>query len=254
MTTQPNLLPSPPNNLLPRTPVWKSIADALHADIAGGLYRAGDKLPTEAGLAARFGVNRHTVRQALAALAAAGTTFARQGAGVYVTTVPAEYPLGRRVRFQQNLLASGRHPSRQFLHSETRRSTAPEATALALPPGDAVHLIEGISLADGVAVAYFRSVFPARRFAGLPAAVLRLKSITMALAEAGVPDYIRASTRLTAKLADALLARHLHMAQGAPVLRSTAINVDPAGCPIEFGTTWFVGDRVTLTVAADDLA
>lgn len=252
--TSPQIPPqiSPPNR--PRSPLWQSIADTLRGDITAGLYRPGDKLPTEAALAARFGVNRHTVRQALAALAAAGITFARQGAGVFVTTVPSDYPLGRRVRFQQNLLALGRHPSRQVLHSETRRSTAPEAAALGLPPGDAVHLIEGISLADGVAVAYFRSVFPARRFAGLPLAVIRLNSITLALAEAGVPDYTRASTRLTAKLADAVLARHLHLPQGAAVLRSVAVNVDPAGCAIEFGTTWFAGDRVTLTVAADDLS
>ncbi len=234
-----------------RTPLWQSIAAALTGEIVAGQYRQGDKLPTESALAARFGVNRHTVRQALAALSAAGTTFARQGSGVFVTTVPADYPIGRRVRFHQNVHASGRTPSRQILRSETRPSTPHEAAALALPDGGPVHLVEGLSLADGVPVAMFRSVFPARRFPDLLAALIRLNSVTQAMMEAGVDDYTRAATRLTAKAADTLLARHLQILEGAPVLRSVAINVDAQGAPIEFGTTWFAGDRVTLTVAPD---
>ena len=237
--------------MTPRTPLWKSIAHALSCEIADGVYLPGDKLPTEMALASRFGVNRHTVRQALAALAKAGTTHARQGAGVFVTTVPADYALGRRVRFHQNVAASGRTPSRQILRSETRAATPRESVALALPDANLVHLVEGLSLADGVPVAMFRSVFPATRFPDLPNSLTRLNSVTAALQEAGVDDYIRASTRLTARVADALLARHLQIAEGAPVLRSVAINVDAKGCPVEFGTTWFAGERVTLTVAPD---
>jgi GntR family phosphonate transport system transcriptional regulator len=30
------------------------------------------------------------------------------------------------------------------------------------------------------------------------------------------------------------------------------VNIDSAGVPIEFGSTWFAGDRVKLTVAHDD--
>ena len=35
------------------------------------------------------------------------------------------------------------------------------------------------------------------------------------------------------------------------ILRSVAVNVDGAGVPVEYGTTWFAGDRVTLTLHAD---
>ena len=234
---------------VPRYALWKSIADTLHSEIAGGQYRPGDKLPTEAALAARFGVNRHTVRHALADMAALGTVLARRGAGVFVASVPTDYPIGRKVRFQQNVLASGRTPSRQILRIETRSCSAAEAEFLELVLGDSVHVIEGLSLADAVPMAMFRSIFPALRFPVLPQAVIRLQSITAALAEAGVADYTRASTRLTAKVADALLARHLRIAEGAPVLRSVAVNVDATGRPVEFGKTWFAGERVTLTIS-----
>lgn len=236
---------------MPREAIWTSIAAALTEEMAEGLYGPGDRLPTEAELARRFGVNRHTVRRALAGLAEAGLVHARRGAGVFVAARPADYHLGRRVRFHQNLIASGRTPSRRITRLETRPSSMREAEALQLPEGAEVHVIEGISLADGQPVAAFRSVFPAARLPALLQAMAGQSSLTAALMECGLRDYTRAETRLTAKLADPVLALALQIKPGAPVLRSVAVNVDPAGVPVESGTTWFAGDRVTLTVTPD---
>lgn len=230
-------------------PIWKTIAATLRAEIAGGAYPTGGRLPTEAQLASRFGVNRHTVRHALSDLIAAGELRARRGAGVFVTARSTDYPIGTRTRFHENVLASGRTPSRRMLRLETRPAMVAEAEALALPEGAAVHLAEGLSLVDGQPVALFRSAFPAARFPGLPETLSRLNSVTATLAELGVADYTRAQTRITAIAADAVLALHLDLPAGAPVLHSVAVNVDPQGRPVEFGTTFFAGERVTLTIA-----
>lgn len=235
----------------PRTPIWQAIAETLRAEIAEGLYRPGDRLPTEAELSARFGVNRHTVRRALAALAESGLVHPRRGAGVFVAARPVDYPLGRRVRYHQNLAAAGQMPGREVLRIETRPGSDRECTALALPEAAAVHVFEGISFADGVPMALFVSVFPAARFPDLPGALARDPSVTRALAGAGVTDYTRAVTRLSAERATATDALRLRLPEGAALLRTQAVNVDAAGTPVEFGTTWFAGDRVTLTVTPD---
>ena len=229
-------------------PLWRSIHDSLKADIATGRYAPGDRLPTEAALASRFGVNRHTVRRALAALAEAGTIRTRRGAGAFVTHRPTEYPLGRRVRFHQNLRAAGRLPAKDILAIETRTADAAEADALDLAPGAQVHVCDGLSRADGVPVALFRSSFPASRLPALPEALTRLRSVTAALEEAGIADYTRASTRLTATLAETTQALHLELAPGAPLLRTVSVNIDAGGVPVEYGRTWFAGDRMTLTL------
>ena len=52
--------------------LWRRIADDLERAIATGELAAGERLPGEVEIAARFGVNRHTVRRALAALAGRG--------------------------------------------------------------------------------------------------------------------------------------------------------------------------------------
>jgi GntR family phosphonate transport system transcriptional regulator len=208
-------------------------------------------LPTEAAYAARFGVNRHTVRQALAAMADAGIVHARRGAGVFVTAKPADYPLGRRVRFHQAISASGRTPSRSVTRMETRVASLPERQALGLDEDAMVHVFEGVSLSDAQPIATFRSVFPAARLPGLLEVLADEPSVTKALAACGVSDYIRVQTRLTARVADAVLALALQIKPGAPVLQSVAVNVDTAGVPVEFGTTWFAGDKVALTVAPE---
>lgn len=231
-----------------RTAIWTSISTALTTDIVEGRYAPGDKLPTEAALAARFGVNRHTVRRALAAMAEGGLVHARRGAGVFVAQTPTDYPIGRRVRFHQNLTAAGRAPGKHILALETRTADTREAEALALARGASVHVYDGLSLADHQPIALFRSVFPADRFPNLLADVDETKSVTAALARHKIADYTRESTRLTAKLANATQALHLRIKEGAPILRSVGINIDAAGTPIEYGHTWFAGDRVTLTV------
>ena len=77
---------------------------------------------------------------------------------------------------------------------------------------------------------------------------LLVRSVTEALRIAGVADYTRASTRLTAVTATATQALHLELREGEPLLRSTGVNVDPDRRPVEFGRTFFAGSRVTLTL------
>ncbi|MDE3240999.1 MAG: phosphonate metabolism transcriptional regulator PhnF, partial [Paracoccaceae bacterium] len=220
-----------------RTPLWQSIAGTLRTEIGRGHYRQGDRLPTEAELAARFGVNRHTVRRALADLAAAGLVHARRGAGVFVAAKAMDYAIGRRVRFHQNLAAAGQLPTREVLRLETRHADGREARELGLPEGARVHVYEGISLADGAPMALSRSVFPADRLPGLLATLQATGSVTEALAAEGVADYTRATTRITAKTATATQAAALRLRPGAALLRTEAVNVDAQGQPVEFGVT-----------------
>jgi len=230
-------------------PLWRQIAETLTAELAAAT--PGDRLPTEAQLARRFGVNRHTVRRALAALAEGGQIHARRGAGVFVTAPPTEYPLTRRMRFHEALSATGRVPGRQVLSVQTLGASEPEALALTLPRGAPVIRVEGLTLADGQIIGHFRSAFPAARLPGMPALLAQGSGVTAALAACGVPDHTRAWTRLNARAADALLAGHLKLRRGDPVIRAESLNLDPAGTPVEYGVAHFAGERVTLTVSPD---
>lgn len=65
------------------TPLYHQIADQLRAGIARGVYPPDSRLPTEHELAARLGVSRPTVRQALDLLAREGMVVRVKGSGTF---------------------------------------------------------------------------------------------------------------------------------------------------------------------------
>lgn len=227
--------------------LWQSIADQLRGEIAGGKWPSGTRLPAEAELAARFGVNRHTVRHATRVLADEGLLYSRRGAGVFVAATPVDYPLSERVRFHRNIELSGKVPGRTIDAIMTRPSGEAEALALGLEPGAPVHVAEGVTLVDYRPVALFRSTYPADLLPDLPGALRRQESVTRALAECGVDDYQRISTRISARIADAVQAAKLQIDPGAALLRTEGLS-RWQGRAVERALTWWVSERVTLTL------
>jgi GntR family transcriptional repressor for pyruvate dehydrogenase complex len=61
------------------------IYEVIVKRITGGVWKTGDRLPSEAELADMFGVNRLTIRGALQKLNAMGVLETRNGSGTYVT-------------------------------------------------------------------------------------------------------------------------------------------------------------------------
>jgi DNA-binding GntR family transcriptional regulator len=68
----------------PTVPLYRRVAGTLRRDILGGAPPAGERLPAECELCRRFGVSRHTIRQALRQLRDEGLIVSRQGAGTIV--------------------------------------------------------------------------------------------------------------------------------------------------------------------------
>lgn len=235
-------------NSAERTPLWRAIAASLREDIAEGRYPPGDKLPGEMALAERFGVNRHTIRHALTLLKEEGLAHSRRGSGVYVLARPTDYPLGRRVRFHRSLLAAGRLPEKRILDIESREATPDEAATLQLAPGEPICICHSLALADGQPIALAESHYPQSRLPGIAEALREDQGVTHALQRAGISDYTRASTRISARMASATQALHLRLREGAALIYTTSVNIDMDGLPVEFGRTWFAGDRITLTL------
>lgn len=66
------------------TNTFAAVADALRAQITGGALRAGDWLPSEAGLMDQYEVSRYGAREALKRLAAEGLIAVVDGKGAHV--------------------------------------------------------------------------------------------------------------------------------------------------------------------------
>lgn len=230
---------------------WRMIADEIEADIAVLRLPPGERLPTEAQLAARFGVNRHTVRRAIASLAERGLLKAAQGRGTFVENWPLSYPIGPRTRFSENVARERHQPGGELLRAEEIPATPVIAHALSIPAAAPVVAVSTRRFADGTPISCGIIHLPLPRFAGFAAAYRRNGAVTPALAACGVADYRRLETRIAARSASAEEAALLDLAAGRVVLAVTSINVDDNQVPIEFGNTVFAADRVELLVASD---
>jgi DNA-binding FadR family transcriptional regulator len=65
--------------------LYRQIADQIESLIGAGEFAPGDRLPPERDLAAKLGVSRATVREAMIALELGGLVDIRIGSGIYVT-------------------------------------------------------------------------------------------------------------------------------------------------------------------------
>jgi GntR family transcriptional regulator, phosphonate transport system regulatory protein len=236
----------------PKESFWTRIAAELADAIGRGAYPPGERLPSEHALAEQFGVNRHTIRRSLASLSSQGLVRVAQGSGTYVEDFAVDLMLTKRTRHHQSLSQAGLKGGMQVLSTRTERATSAQAAALKVPLRSRLLCLEVLGEAQGQPLHVSERCFPLPRFEGLADVVKSTGSITAAFAASGVADYTRQESRITAHMPEPAVASHLRQPLNRPVLRVESVNVDTAGIPIEFATTWFAGDRVKLTVTHDD--
>jgi GntR family phosphonate transport system transcriptional regulator len=233
-----------------RVVIWQRIAEVLAAEIGSGSFPPGGRLPTEAVLAGRFGVNRHTLRQAIGALSNAGLVSVQHGRGTFVRPAPMlEYPLGTRTRFseilsRQSLMADG-----ELLAAREGLASAEVAEALGLPVETPVVVLEILRRADGLPVSVSTAHLPAPRFRGIDAAFRETNSITAALRAFGVADYTRRSTRIWTRMPTPEEAVLLRQRGDVPVLVMESLNQDERAQAIEFSISRAAGQRLQVLVA-----
>jgi GntR family phosphonate transport system transcriptional regulator len=236
------------SELTPGVTLWRRIADEIEQSIALGIHRAGDRLPGEVEIAARFGVNRHTVRHALAELARRGLVRATRGSGTYVEPARLTYPIRARTRFSEIVGSAGRDPGGRLIGHGVEAATPEIARRLDLKAGDSVVRLDILRSADGLPLCSTTSWLPAAHFAEAARVFRARRSITATLAHFGVKDYRRQSTRITGSAADALDAERLQLSPGRAILIVDSVNVTLGGTPVLTNRSRFVADRVELVV------
>ncbi len=228
--------------------IWKQLEITLAGEITRGSFGEQGRLPTEAVLAKRFDVNRHTVRRAISALTERGLVRVEQGRGMFVQDVLVDYPLTHRTSFSANLLGQGKAPTSDVMAIKRVTADKSIAEALSLKIGTSLIGRHAIGFADEVPISTSWTYFPEKRFPGLAAQLQRHESISDALKACGVPDYRRFSTKIVTRLPTTAEAAALRQPVTQPILVTEAVDTDQEGTPISFGVTCFAGARVQITV------
>jgi GntR family phosphonate transport system transcriptional regulator len=227
-------------------PLWRQIAATLAREIEADGLAPGTRLPTEAEFSTRFGVNRHTIRRAVDTLVRSGQVRVEQGKGAFVADDLLDYEISTRTRFSERIRRQNRVPDGHTLRLRQVEASPTVAAALEIPERASVVMLERLGLADGIPLSLADHYFPVDRLPGIADALRATNSITDALRAVGVADYVRRSTRVTARMPTAAEADRLEVPRTRPLLVCENLNADSDGRPIEFALTRHPSSRVQL--------
>src|SRR5262249_59248593 len=132
----------------------------------GGRCEPGSRVPGEIEIAERFGVNRHTVRRALAALAQRGIVRAERGSGTYIERARIPYPIRSRTRFSEIVGGAGHAVGGRLMSHAVEEASPDLARQLKLRPGTPLVRLERLRHADRVPLSASSPWPEAARFPG----------------------------------------------------------------------------------------
>jgi GntR family transcriptional regulator len=232
----------------------EQIADLVASAIADGRLQPGDQLRPERELATVFGVNRLTVRQALADLQRRRLIHRRTGrnGGTFVADPVIDYDLTTFVGFTAQARRHGRVAGASVLRAQLEVADPATAEALQLVAGAEVITIDRLRLASEIPVLVEHSSFPAERFAALLEGPLT-GSLYDLLDERFGARPRRAVESIEPVRADARLARLLEVPRGRPLLAVNRVAFDDQGVPVECARDFLRGDRARTVVWSFDL-
>lgn len=217
-------------------------------DILAALQE-GDPFPPERELAARFGVARETVRQAVHELLVEGR-IERRGRGTVVSRPKLVQPLSLK-SYTEGSQRMGRTPGRLVVTWDSVTVDTEVADALDVAHSARVMHLERVLLADGVRIGLESTYLPLHRFGELRQSFDPTSSLYAAIRTRGV-EFGSATERIETVLPSPREAGLLETTTAMPMLLLNRRSLDVDGVPIEVVRALYRGDRVAFEATLTD--
>ena len=213
-------------------PLYRRIEEDLLAQIADGLLRPGQAIPTERELCECYGVSRITVRRAIGELETRGYVQRYQGRGTFVSHSRIRREMGQLISFSDEMLAQGRRPGSRLLNLQHRPADKSIASQLEIGEGDPIWIVERLRLADDeiISLGISHLHLPPHIYL-TPLELNAESSLWSVLASKGI-EIVEGETTIRATIADAHCANLLGVDEGSPLLVREGINYSMGDQPV----------------------
>jgi GntR family transcriptional regulator len=213
-------------------PLYRQVYDYLVRQIATGVWRPAEALPSEQDLAGELGVSQGTVRKALDVLAAEKLVERRQGKGTYVAEQTQERALFRFFRWAY---PGGQRaiPTSMGETVKRRSSTSDEQKKLHLRENAKVVEIGRMRLIDGKPAIAETIVVPAILFPDLDKRVPLPNTLYSLYQSAYGINIVAVEEEVRAELVRKDDAKKLRLTVGSPLLRIDRIAIALDGGRVE---------------------
>ncbi|WP_454727219.1 MULTISPECIES: GntR family transcriptional regulator [Cupriavidus] len=205
----------------------------LKQQILAGVYREGDRLPTQEALSAEFGVSRITVRRALADLQTEGLLQNEQGVGSFVLALERPRPAAVSLTYLEGLEQAVSETDVTVLKVELTRPPLDAAAMLRLEDGaEALHVVR-IRSRKGTPLMLLDAWMPAAFKPRVSAAALKKRPLYHLLIgnDIKLGEVIQ---EITAEMADPTVAKHLGVEINSPILRMARLVHDSRRQPFQY--------------------
>ncbi|MEU1182877.1 GntR family transcriptional regulator [Streptomyces sp. NPDC005820] len=226
----------------------EEIADELRRAIDREEYTVGARLPAETDLAARYGVSRGTVRQAVAALTAEGLIGSRQGARRVVLASRRSQSFAELRSFAQWARAMGREATGQVVVQQYHPATHEDAVRLQLPLGTQVLHVLRVRGLDGEPVLLERTVYADWISPAVEPIEPDCPSVTQRLLDDTGLVFAYGEHVIDAVAAGAQDAELLGVRRTSPLLRVRRVTTTHEGRPVEWSDDRYRSDAVSFSV------
>lgn len=213
-------------------PLYRQVYDYLVRQIATGVWRPAEALPSEQDLASELGVSQGTVRKALDVVAAEKLVERRQGKGTYVAEQTQERALFRFFRWAY---PGGRRaiPTSMGETVKRRSSTSDEQKKLHLRENAKVIEISRRRLIDGKPAIVETIVVPVTLFPDLDKRVPLPNTLYSLYQSAYGVNIVAVEEEVRAELVRKDEAKKLNLTVGSPILRIDRIAIALDGSRVE---------------------
>jgi GntR family transcriptional regulator len=216
-------------------PLYKEVKSRITRDLAAGVWKPGENIPSESRLARHFSVSIGTIRKAIDELVGERILLRQQGRGTFVATHSED----RTLFYFFHIV--GKNGSRELPVTEMlsfRRAKArrDETVRLEIDAGEPVVRIQNLLKLGRKPVVFDEIAVSAARFPGLDeAAFARREGTIYGLYQAryGI-NVIRISERLSAARASPAIAARLALDPRQPVLVIRRIAFTYNDTPVEY--------------------
>jgi GntR family transcriptional regulator len=220
-------------------PLYKEVKIRLTRDLAAGEWKAGEAIPSESRLAARFNVSIGTIRKAIDELVAERILLRQQGRGTFVATHTED----RTLFYFFHIVGkdgSRELPVTELLSFRKSRSNASEEERLGLARGAAVFRIQNVLKLGGKPVIFDEITVSAALFPDLDEHIFGGREGTiygLYQARYGI-NVLRISERLAAARPPARAASLLEITTSTPALAIKRVAYSYDDTPVEFRVSW----------------
>jgi GntR family transcriptional regulator len=223
-------------------PLHVQIRESLRQQILTGVYKPGDRIPSEEDLANTWKVSRLTARRSVSDLVNEGMLQRRAGVGTFLIGKKFLRDISSLVSFWESTKAQGMVPSAKLIGAELIKASPDIAGLLEIQEEEPIFRICRLRLADQDVMAYHIVHIPAQLFPDLLRQDLEKLSLYTLYRTSGCSPF-SGEQRIKAIAADDEIAVLLQVPAGAPVLLLERISRSTSGKPIELLSAYHRSDR-----------